>query len=332
MSYLIDYKEINGGYVAFGGNPKGGKITGKGTIKTGELDLEKVYFVKEFQFSLLVLTDENHVLLRVPRKNNMYSVDLKNIIPKGGLTCLFTKATSDESRLWHRRLGNLNFKTMNKLVKGNLIRGLPSKIFGNEQTCVARQKGKQHKASFVKPHNKTPYALFHGRTPMLSFVRPFGYPVTILNTIDHLGKFDGKADEGLFVGYSLHSKAFRVFNSRTKIMEETLHIRFSENNPNNVGSGPNWLFDINGNAGTQSNGNAVQRKENECKDPEEKDIVYNTNKVNDVRSTINAARNKVNDVGRKLCIELPNDPNMPELEDISILKTQMKMFLLQRLT
>nr|GFA93956.1 ribonuclease H-like domain-containing protein [Tanacetum cinerariifolium] len=252
------------------------------------------------------LTDENHVLLRVPKKNNMYSVDLKNIIPKGGLTCLFAKATSDESRLWHRRLGNLNFKTMNKLVKGNLIRGLPSKFFGNEQTCVARQKGKQHKASFVKPHNKTPYALFHGRTPMLSFVRPFGYPVTILNTIDHLGKFDGKADEGLFVGYSLHSKAFRVFNSRTKIMEETLHIRKKVNK--------------------------VQRKENECKDPEEKDIVYNTNKVNDVRSTINAARNKVNAVGRKLSIELPNDPNMPDLEDISILKTQMKMFLVQRLT
>ncbi|GKA55884.1 putative ribonuclease H-like domain-containing protein [Tanacetum coccineum] len=87
---------------------------------------------------------------------------------------------------------------------------------------------------------------------------------TILNTIDHLGKFDGKVDEGFFVGYSLNSKAFRVFNSRTRIVEENLHIRFSKSTPNVVGSGPNWLFDIDALtrtmnyepivAGTQSNG------------------------------------------------------------------------------
>nr|GEU52848.1 hypothetical protein [Tanacetum cinerariifolium] len=75
-------------------------------------------------------------------------------------------------------------------------------------------------------------------------MRPFGCLVTILNTIDHLGKFDGKADEGFFVGYSLNSKSFRVFNIRTKIVEENLHIRFSESTPNVVGSGPDWLFDI----------------------------------------------------------------------------------------
>ncbi|GJT50932.1 putative ribonuclease H-like domain-containing protein [Tanacetum coccineum] len=124
MSYLTDFEEIDGGYVTFGGNPKGGKKS--------------------------QLTDESHVLLKVPRKNNMYSVDLKNIIPKGGLTCLFAKATSDESKLWHRRLGHINFKTMNKLVKGNLVRGLPSKKFKNDQTCVACQKGKQHRASSTK--------------------------------------------------------------------------------------------------------------------------------------------------------------------------------------
>ncbi|GJX92950.1 ribonuclease H-like domain-containing protein [Tanacetum coccineum] len=112
MSYLTDFEEIDGGYVAFGGDPKGGKIISRGTIKTGTLNFENVYF----------LTDESHVLLKVPRKNNMYSVDLKNIVPKRGLTCLFAKATSDESKLWHRRLGHINFKTMNKLVKGNLVK------------------------------------------------------------------------------------------------------------------------------------------------------------------------------------------------------------------
>ncbi|GKB19010.1 retrovirus-related pol polyprotein from transposon TNT 1-94 [Tanacetum coccineum] len=69
-------------------------------------------------------------------------------------------------------------------------------------------------------------------------------PVTILNTLDHLGKFDGKADEGFFVRYSVNSKAFRVFNSRTRIVEENLHITFLENKPNVAGSGPEWLFDI----------------------------------------------------------------------------------------
>ncbi|GJS70534.1 ribonuclease H-like domain-containing protein [Tanacetum coccineum] len=102
----------------------------------------------------------------------------------------------------------------------------------------------QNRVLVVKPHNKTPYELFHGRTPTLSFMRPFECPVTILNTIDHLRKFDGKADEGFFVGYSLNSKAFRVFNSRTRIVEENLHIRFSKSTPNVICSGPDWLFDI----------------------------------------------------------------------------------------
>ncbi|GJX12386.1 ribonuclease H-like domain-containing protein, partial [Tanacetum coccineum] len=394
MSYLTDFEEIDGGYVAFGGNPKGGKITS-----------------------------------RVPRKNNMYSVDLKNIVPKEGLTCLFAKATSDESNLWHRRLGHINFKTMNKLVKGNLVRGLPSKLFENNQTCVACQKGKQHRASydysrftwvfFLATKDETSGILksFITRVENLidqkvkvircdngtefknkemnqfcerkenyfkDFMKPFGYPVTILNTIDHLGKFDGKADEGFFVGYSINSKAFRVFNSRTRIVEENLHVQFSENTPNIAGSRPNWLFDIDALtksmnykpviAGNQSNGNegtkacddvgkarmeivprkdyiliplwpadplfsqslksfidAVfkplgddEKKVNEepgkeggdsskdikCSDQEMEDNVNITNNVNA------ASTNKVNVVGIKSTIELPDDLNMPELEDI----------------
>ncbi|GKC68535.1 putative ribonuclease H-like domain-containing protein [Tanacetum coccineum] len=143
-SYLSDYKEIDGGFVAFGGDPKGGRITGKGKISTG------------------------------------------------------------------RKLS-------------------------------------------------------------LSFIRPFMCPVTILNTLDHLGKFDGKADEGFFVGYSTNSKAYRVFNNRTRIVEENLHVKFSEETPNIAGNGPNWLFDIDALtismnykpvvAGNQTNGN-VGTKEN----------------------------------------------------------------------
>ncbi|GJU69926.1 putative ribonuclease H-like domain-containing protein [Tanacetum coccineum] len=97
-------------------------------------------------------------------------------------------------------------------------------------------------------------------------MRPFGCPVTILNTLDHLGKFDGKANEGFFVGYFVNSKAFRVFNSRTMIVEETLHITFLKNKPNVAGSRPEWIFDIDTLtksmkykpvvAGNQTNGNA----------------------------------------------------------------------------
>ncbi|GKB44545.1 putative ribonuclease H-like domain-containing protein [Tanacetum coccineum] len=359
----------------------------------------------------------------------MYSFDMKNIVPKESLTCLVAKATLDESMLWHRRLGHINFKNINKLVKDNLVRGLPTKRFENDQTCVACLKGKQHRASckskvlnpitkplfmlhmdlfgptfvsslmhkkyclvvtddysrftwvfflttkdetseilkrfikeienlvdkkvkiirsdngtefknkvmddfcrekgikreysvartpqqngvaerrnrtlieaartmladsklpttfwaeavstacyvqnrvlVVKPHNKTPYELFRGFKPALSFMRPFGCHVTILNTLDSLGKFDGKSDEGFFVGYSLSSKAFRVYNTRTKRVEENLHIGFLENKPMIEGTGPKWLFDIDSltqsmnyvpvTAGTVSNDSAGTSEEN----------------------------------------------------------------------
>nr|GEV17038.1 ribonuclease H-like domain-containing protein [Tanacetum cinerariifolium] len=107
------------------------------------------------------LTDESQVLLRVPRENNMYNVNLKNIVPFEDLTCLFAKATIDESNLWHRRLAHINFKTINKLVNGNLVRGLPIKVFENDHTCVACKKGKQHRASCkTKPVSSVDQPLF----------------------------------------------------------------------------------------------------------------------------------------------------------------------------
>ncbi|GJR41348.1 putative ribonuclease H-like domain-containing protein [Tanacetum coccineum] len=423
---LVEYQDYNGGHVAFGGSK--GYISSKGKIKTGKLDFEDVCFVKELHhFNLffvsqmcdkknkvlftetecLVLSpdfqlpDENQVLLRVPRQNNMYSYNIENIILTRGLACLIAKDTVDESNKWHRRLGHVNFKNLNKLVKGKLVRGLPSKIFQNDHTCVACQKGKQHKASckaklvssisqplqllhmdlfgpisvrninhktyclvitddfsrfswvfflgtkdetsgilkefirqiknqlnqkvktircdndtefknmdiiefcgskgikweysnaktpqqngvakrknmtlieaartmladsflpntfwaeavstacyvlnrvlVTKPQNKTPYELITGKIPIISYIRPFGCHVTILNTIDHLGKFEEKSDEGFLVGYSLNSKAFRVYNLETKRVEENLHINFLENKPNVAGKGPNWLFDL----------------------------------------------------------------------------------------
>nr|GFB39684.1 hypothetical protein [Tanacetum cinerariifolium] len=123
----------------------GCKIIGKGTIKTGKLEFENVYFMKDLKdFKLL---DDANILLRTPRQHNMYSINLINIVPHKDLTCLVAKASADECMLWHRRLGHLNFKTMNKLVRHNLVRGLPTKCFENDHTCTACLKGKQHKAS-----------------------------------------------------------------------------------------------------------------------------------------------------------------------------------------
>nr|GEY49508.1 ribonuclease H-like domain-containing protein [Tanacetum cinerariifolium] len=101
-----------------------------------------------------------------------------------------------------------------------------------------------NKVLVTKPQNKTPYELITGKIPIIRYIRPFGCHVTILNTIDHMGKFDGKSDEGFLVGYSLNSKAFRVYNLETKRVEENLHVTFLENTPNVAGKGPTWLFDL----------------------------------------------------------------------------------------
>nr|GFA41075.1 putative ribonuclease H-like domain-containing protein [Tanacetum cinerariifolium] len=93
------------------------------------------------------LLDDANILLRTPRQHNMYSIDLNNIIPHKDLTCLVAKASADECILWHMRLGHLNVKTINKLVRHNLVIGLPTKSFDNDHTCTTCLKGKQHKVS-----------------------------------------------------------------------------------------------------------------------------------------------------------------------------------------
>nr|GEX66339.1 uncharacterized mitochondrial protein AtMg00810-like [Tanacetum cinerariifolium] len=233
-SYLTDYQEINGGFVAFGGNAKGGKITGKGKIRTGKLDFEDVYFVKELKFNLFSvsqmydkknnvlftdtkcvvlspdfkLLDESQVLLKVPRKNNIYSFDLKNVVPVGG--------------------------------------------------------------------------------------------------------------------YSINSKAFRVFNTKTRFIEENLHINFLENKPNVAGTGPNWMFDIDTLtmsmnyqpvfAGNQTNGSKssedevaddaekksteVPRKENEVQDPAKEGD--KNNQENDLKDQEEALRKQFKQESKRL--------------------------------
>ncbi|GKE68714.1 putative ribonuclease H-like domain-containing protein, partial [Tanacetum coccineum] len=185
-------------------------------------------------------------------------------------------------------------------------------------------------------------------------LKPFGCPVTILNTIDHLGKFYGKADERFFVGYSTNSKAFRVFNSRTRIVEENMHVKFSKETPNITGNGPNWLFDIDALTkslnyepvvtGNQSNGIAgIKECENESKAREEivsgkdyillpfltQDLPFSSSskdspnaifkpsgeeEKNDAKDPKNEDKNNI--VDENIVYGCDDDPNMPNLEKI----------------
>nr|GEV94242.1 hypothetical protein [Tanacetum cinerariifolium] len=396
---LNAFQEFQGRKVTFEGGE--GRITGKGTIRTLTLDLKNVYYVKELQqFNLffisqicnkknkvlftdtecLVLSkdfklpDESMVVLRVPRKHNLYTINLNNLCPRGNLACLVAHASVGESVKWHRRMGHVNYKNMNRLVKGNLVRGLSPTLFKNDHTCVTCCKGKQHKASYkainvvssiteplqflhmdlfgptlirnidhkyyclvitddysrfcwvfflehkdktytilkdfislvenqsnkkikaIRCDNGTEFKNAHiielcgtkgikreysnARTPQQNGVterknrtlidaartmladfklptmfwteavrttchfKPFGCHVTILNTSYHLGKFDGKADEGYIVGYYISHKAYRVYNVPNKRVEETMNLRYLEEKPNVHGLGHEWYFDL----------------------------------------------------------------------------------------
>ncbi|GJZ99674.1 putative ribonuclease H-like domain-containing protein [Tanacetum coccineum] len=344
-AYLSDYEDYNGGFVAFGSDPKGGKITGKGKIKTANLDFDDVYFVDELNFKLL---DKSQVVLRAPRKDDVYNLDLKNIFPFGErknrtlieaartmladsllpipfwaeavntavstgigpfgypLTILNTldslgkfDGKSDEGYLLGHSTTSKAFRVYNKRTKRveenlhidfiedqpNVTGTCPNWMFDldlltnsmnyfpvsvENQVNVDVGQGFQartmladsllpipfwaeavntacyvlNRVLVIKPQNKTPYELLIGNSPSISFMRPFGCPLTILNTLDSLGKFDGKSDEGYLLGYSTTSKAFRVYNKRTKRVEENLHINFLEGQPNVTGTGPNWMFDL----------------------------------------------------------------------------------------
>nr|GEU80297.1 hypothetical protein [Tanacetum cinerariifolium] len=177
-SFFTNYQEIDEGFAAFRGSPKGGKISSKGKIRTGKLDFEDVYFVKELKFNLFSVSQ---------------MCDKKNIV-------LFTETKC-------------------------LILSFDFKLLDENQVLL----------KVLRQNNMS---------LNLDLMKPFEYHITILNTLDHLGKFKGKADEGFLVGYSVNSKAFRVFNFRTKRVKENLHIKILENKSNVVGRGPEWLFDI----------------------------------------------------------------------------------------
>ncbi|GJT80425.1 ribonuclease H-like domain-containing protein [Tanacetum coccineum] len=263
---LEDFEEFNGGSVTFGGSK--GYISGKGKIRVGNLDFDSVSFVKELgHFNLFSISqicdkqhkvlftkteclvvssdfkmpDENQILLKVPRHHNMYSFDMKTPTPAKGFACLIAKATSDESKLWHRRFSWVFFLASKDETSGilqNFIRQIENQL--------------SHRVKIIRSDNGTEFK----NRDMLEFCGNKGIKQEYSNarTPQQNGvaermnmtliEFDGKSDEGFLVGYSLNSKAYRVYNLVTKRVEVNLHVNFLEDKPNVKGVGYRWMFDI----------------------------------------------------------------------------------------
>nr|GEU47823.1 hypothetical protein [Tanacetum cinerariifolium] len=247
-AHLIDYQEFKDGSVAFGGS--NGKITSKGKIKAGRLDFEDVYYVEELKrynlFSMSQMCDKKNKVLFTDTDCLVLSPDFK--LPDE------SQASIDESNKWHRRLGHVNFKNLNKLVKENLVRGyllrflkmtihvlLVKKERNTKPLVRPRQTLQQNKVDERK--NKT---LIEAARTMLadSFLPTTFWAEAVNNACYVLNKFDEKSDSRFLVRYSLNSKAFKVYNLETKRVKENLHVNFLENKPNVIGKGHAWMFDL----------------------------------------------------------------------------------------
>nr|GFB19185.1 hypothetical protein [Tanacetum cinerariifolium] len=195
-------------------------------------------FVLSKDFKLL---EESMVVLKVPRKHNLYTINLNDLCPR-------------ENQL-NKKVKTIRCDNGTEFKNAHMIELCGSKEIKREYSNPRTTQQNKTKAvrtacyvlnrvSVTSPHNKTPYALLTGNIPTVSHFKPFGCHVTILITSDHLGKFDGKVDEGYIVGYSASNKAYRVYNVSNKWVEEIINLWFLEDKPNVQGLGHEWYFDL----------------------------------------------------------------------------------------
>ncbi|GJT70037.1 ribonuclease H-like domain-containing protein [Tanacetum coccineum] len=253
-AYLAEFQDFNGGPVAFGGSK--GYITGKGKIKTErERNTRPPVRPKQFSWIFFLRTkDETSAILKdfIRQIKNQLNQKVKTIRSDNGTEFKnkdvielcgskgIKREYSNARTPQQNGVAERKNRTLIEAARTMLADSFLPNTFWAEAVSTACYV--LNRVLVTKPHNKTPYELLTGKIPIISYIRPFGCHVTILNTIDHLGKFAGKSDEGFLVGYSLQSKAFRVYNLETKRVEENLHITFLENKPNVAGKGPTWLF------------------------------------------------------------------------------------------
>ncbi|GJV85306.1 putative ribonuclease H-like domain-containing protein [Tanacetum coccineum] len=238
---LTDYQDIDGGFVAFGGSTRGGKIT---CIVTDDFSrFSWVFFLatksetsgilKKFITEVENQLNNKVKVIRFDNGTEFKNREMDEFYGQKGIKKEYSVArTSQQNGVAERKN-----RTLIEAARTMLADSLLPTVFWAEALNTACYV--LNSILVTKPHNKTPYELIIGRAPSISFMRPFGCPVTILNTLDPLGKFDGKDEEGFLVGSSVNSKAFRVFNTETRKVEENLHVNFLENKPNIVGQRPN---------------------------------------------------------------------------------------------
>ncbi|GJY75999.1 retrovirus-related pol polyprotein from transposon TNT 1-94 [Tanacetum coccineum] len=238
IAYLFDFKEFDRGYVTCGGGAHGGRISVKGTLKNDSLDFEDDETSEILKNFIKNLVDKKVKIIRRNNRTEFKNKVMDDLCREKGIRREYSVARTPQQNGVAKRRN----RTLTEAARTMLADSKLPIAFWAEAVSTACYV--HNRVLVVKPHNKTPCELFRGLKPVLNFMRPFGCHVTILNTLENLGKFDGKSDEGFFVKYSLSSKAFRVYNTRTRRVEENLHIGFLENKPMIEGNGPKWLFDI----------------------------------------------------------------------------------------
>nr|GEV80175.1 hypothetical protein [Tanacetum cinerariifolium] len=231
-AYLADYQEINdGGFVAFGSS------RGLDGCFSWPLRM-KSKVLKPFITAIENKINKKVKVIRCDNGTKFKNKDLDELCGMKMIKREYSNArTSQQNRVAERK--NMTLIEAARTILADSLLPITFWAEAVNTACYVLNR-----ALVTKSNNKTPYELLNGRIPRLDFMRLFGYPVIILNTLDPLGKFEGKADEGFLVGCSVTSKAFRVFNTKTKKVEKNLYVRFLENKLNVAGTIPNWLFDI----------------------------------------------------------------------------------------
>ncbi|PWA72457.1 Integrase, catalytic region, Zinc finger, CCHC-type, Peptidase aspartic, catalytic [Artemisia annua] len=171
------------------------------------------------------IENQNDIKVKQIRTDNgtkFKNQDLECFCDEKGISQNFSSPYTPEQNGVAERKNRTLIEAARTMLNGSVL----SKHFWTEAVKTACYT--QNRSTIVKRHNKTPYEVFKGRIPDISYFHVFGCPVFIHNHKYHLGKFDAKADDGYFLGYSLVSKAFRVFNTRRQQTEETYHITFDE--------------------------------------------------------------------------------------------------------
>ncbi|GJY98484.1 retrovirus-related pol polyprotein from transposon TNT 1-94 [Tanacetum coccineum] len=172
-----------------------------------------------------MVENQNDVKVKQIRTNNRTEFrnhELKNFCDEKGISQNFSSPYTPEQNGVAERKNRTLIEAARTMLNGSVL----SKHFWTDAVRIACYT--QNRSIIVKRHDKTSYEIFRERIPDISYFHVFGCPVFIHNHKDHLGKFDAKADDGYFLGYSSVSKAFRVYNTRRQQIEETYHVTFDE--------------------------------------------------------------------------------------------------------